>query len=172
MKWRDRNQRCAPYTTFELAVNICSVQLLLQCVMLRYIFVTFFTNMCDDYDLFFTNVSNFFHLIFDFASIFTHYCDNSGSFDVEGTVVEGTAEIQPTCFLFEWLINRSAQFLFSPTHSAMRPSNRQPPASCGELVEVSFQAWWVYASTFDGFSESFLILTVKFYLTELTLSLH
>ena len=83
---------------FELAVDICLVQLLLQCVMLRYNFVTFFTNMYDDYESFFTNVSNFFHLIFDFASIFTYYCDDSDSFDEEGTVVEGTAEIQPTCF--------------------------------------------------------------------------
>ena len=66
--------------------------------MLRYIFVTFFTTMCDDYDSFFTNVSNFFHFIFDFAPFFTHSCDDSDSFDVEGAVVEGTAEIQPTCF--------------------------------------------------------------------------
>ena len=119
--------------------------------MLQYNFVTFFTNMCDDYDSFFTNVSNFFHLIFDFASIFTHYCDDSDSFDVEGTVVVGTPEIQSTCLLFEWLINRCAHFLFSPTVSAMRPSNRQlpalliiwrvAPASCGELVKVSFKAW-------------------------------
>ena len=65
--------------------------------MLRCILVTFFTNMCDDYDSFITIVSNFFHLVTDFASSFTHYCDDSDSFDVEGTVVEGTAETQSTC---------------------------------------------------------------------------
>ena len=49
--------------------------------------------MCDDYDSLFNNVSKFFHLIFDFAPFFTHSCDDSDSFDVESTVVKGTAEI-------------------------------------------------------------------------------
>ena len=80
-------------------------------------FSAFFIIMFDYYDSFFTILSNIFHLIYDYAPFFTHYCDDSDSFDVEGAVAEGTAEIHSACFLVRIV------------------------ASCSELARVLLKAW-------------------------------